>query len=157
MKFNDAAVGAVLLVLGVAVLVRVPSFPPIPGQQVGPGLFPGLVAAGLVLCALLLIVSGLRQRAVEPWFAAGTWTRSPRHVAAFVVTILGPVAYIAFAEKVGFLILAPLLLLALFLAYGVRRNVAIVVAIAVTLVMHFAFYKLLRVPLPWGVLTPFAF
>jgi putative tricarboxylic transport membrane protein len=25
-----------------------------------------------------------------------------------------------------------------------------------TLVIHFAFYKLLRVPLPWGMLTPYA-
>jgi len=83
--------------------------------------------------------------------------RSPRHIAAFLVTLLGPVAYILLAEKVGFLIVGTLLLVALFLAYGVRRNVAIVTAIVVTLVMHFAFYKLLRVPLPWGVLTPFAF
>jgi len=156
MKFNDAAIGAVLLLLGVAVLVHVPSFPPIPGQKVGPGLFPGLVAAGLVACSLMLIAGGLRHRAA-PWFENGAWMRSPRHIAAFLVTLLGPVAYILLADKVGFLIVGTLLLVALFLAYGVRRNVAIVTAIVVTLVMHFAFYKLLRVPLPWGVLTPFAF
>jgi len=157
MKFNDAAIGAVLLLLGIAVLAHVPSFPPIPGQKVGPGLFPGLVAAGLVACSLILIVGGVRQRAAGAWFETGPWMRSPRHVVAFLVTLLGPVAYILLADKVGFLIVGPLLLLALFLAYGVRRNVAIVTAIVVTLVMHFAFYKLLRVPLPWGVLTPFAF
>jgi putative tricarboxylic transport membrane protein len=28
-------------------------------------------------------------------------------------------------------------------------------AIGGTLVVHLAFYKLLRVPLPWGPLTPF--
>lgn len=157
MKFNDAAIGAVLLLLGIAVLIHVPAFPPIPGQKVGPGLFPGIVAAGLVACSLLLIVGGLRQRAAAPWFETGAWMRSPRHIVAFLVTLAAPVAYILLADKVGFLIVGPLLLLALFLAYGVRRNVAIVTAIVVTLVMHFAFYKLLRVPLPWGVLTPFAF
>jgi putative tricarboxylic transport membrane protein len=83
--------------------------------------------------------------------------RSPRHVVAFAVTIAGPVAYVAFADRIGFLIAGPLLLLALFLAYGVRPKVAIVTALVATLVIHFAFYKLLRVPLPWGVLTPFAF
>jgi len=30
------------------------------------------------------------------------------------------------------------------------------VAAIATLLVHFAFYKLLRVPLPWGVLTPWA-
>jgi putative tricarboxylic transport membrane protein len=55
------------------------------------------------------------------------------------------------------LIVGPLVLLALFLAYGVRPVTAIIVAVVVTLVIHYAFYKLLRVPLPWGVLTRFAF
>ena len=34
---------------------------------------------------------------------------------------------------------------------------AIVVALAATVVIWYAFYKLLRVPLPWGVLTGMAF
>jgi putative tricarboxylic transport membrane protein len=155
MKFNDAAFGAVLLALAMAVLVHVPAFPPIPGQKVGPGLFPGLVAAGLAACAIILIVNGLRQRAAQPLFQGGPWLRSPRHVVAFLVTLGGVVAYIAFANVLGFLIVGPLVLLALFIAYGVRPVTAGVTAIAVSLVIHYAFYKLLRVPLPWGVLTPF--
>ena len=31
-----------------------------------------------------------------------------------------------------------------------------VLAAGVTMVMHYGFYSLLRVPLPWGVLTPWA-
>jgi putative tricarboxylic transport membrane protein len=31
------------------------------------------------------------------------------------------------------------------------------VAIVGTILIHLAFYKLLRIPLPWGVLEPFAF
>ena len=156
MKINDAVFGAILLLLGIAVLIHVPSFPRIPGQNVGPGLFPGLVAAGLCACALLLIVGGLRHRASQPWFEAGPWVRSPRHIAAFLVTILAVAAYIAFADAIGFLIVAPLCLIAMFLAYGVRPVTAIVTAIVVSLVIHYAFYKLLRVPLPWGVLTRYA-
>jgi putative tricarboxylic transport membrane protein len=33
---------------------------------------------------------------------------------------------------------------------------SIVIAVIAALVIHFVFYKLLRVPLPWGLLTPFA-
>jgi putative tricarboxylic transport membrane protein len=36
----------------------------------------------------------------------------------------------------------------------VRVVPAIVVALVATLVIHTRFYKLLRVPLPWGVLEP---
>ena len=93
--------------------------------------------------------------AAQPLFQGGPWLRSPRHVIAFFVTLGGVVAYIAFAEALGFLIVGPLVLLALFIAYGVRPVTAVVTAIAVSLVIHYAFYKLLRVPLPWGVLTPF--
>ena len=83
--------------------------------------------------------------------------RSRRHLGAFFVTISAVVAYILLADTLGFLIVGPLVLLALFLAYGVRPTTAIIVAIAVTFVIHYAFYKLLRVPLPWGVLTRFAY
>lgn len=157
MKFNDAVFGAVLLLLALAVLVHVPSFPQMPGQQVGPALFPGLIAVGLVVCALMLIVNGVRHRATEPWIDTGEWMRSRRHIGAFFVTIGAVVAYIVLADQLGFLVIGPVVLLALFLAYGVRPTMAVVVAIAVTLVIHYTFYKLLRVPLPWGVLTRFAY
>jgi putative tricarboxylic transport membrane protein len=157
MKFNDAVFGAILLILGIAVLVHVPSFPQMAGQKVGPALFPGLIAAGLVICALILIVNGVRLRATQPWINTGEWTRSRSHIGAFFVTIGAVIAYIVLADKLGFLIIGPLVLFALFIAYGVRPVTAIVVAIVVAFVIHYAFYKLLRVPLPWGVLTPFAF
>ena len=54
-------------------------------------------------------------------------------------------------------IVAPLALFAMFIAFGVRPVTSVVVAIVGTLVIWYAFYKLLRVPLPWGVLTRFAF
>jgi putative tricarboxylic transport membrane protein len=42
-------------------------------------------------------------------------------------------------------------------AFGVRPGPAVLVAIIGTIVIWYAFYKLLRVPLPWGVLQRFAF
>ena len=157
MKINDAVFGVVLLVLGLAVLWHVQSFPKIPGQNVGPALFPGLIATGLIACALLLIVSGVRSRPHFAWFEGLPWVRSPRHVAAFAALVLSTIAYILFSTSVGFLIVASLGLFAMLVAFGVRRGVAVIVAIMGTLVIWYAFYKLLRVPLPWGVLERFAF
>ena len=157
MKINDAVFGALLLVLGLAVLLHVQSFPKIPGQNVGPALFPGSVAGALVICALLLIVSGVRSRPQSAWFEGPPWMRSPRHAGAFVAVVGSTIAYIVLANAVGFLIIAPLALFAMFIAFGVRRRTAVIVAFVGTLVIWYAFYKLLRVPLPWGVLERFAF
>jgi len=66
-------------------------------------------------------------------------------------------AYIAFADRVGFLIIAPVLLVLWFRVLGVRWGASMLSAVVTTLVIWYAFYKLLRVPLPWGVLTPYAF
>jgi putative tricarboxylic transport membrane protein len=156
-KVNDAVFGVLLLALGVAVLWHVQSFPKIPGQNVGPALFPGSIAAGLIVCAVLLIASGLRSRPAARWFEGLPWTRSPRHVGAFAALVLATIAYILFSTSVGFLIIAPLGLAAMLIAFGVRRRLAVVVAIVGTIVIWYAFYKLLRVPLPWGVLERFAF
>ena len=157
MKFNDAVFGAIFVLLAAVVLVHVQKFPMIPGQQVGPALFPGSIAVGIGICGLLLIVSGLRHRASQPWFVAEAWTRSTRHVVAFLAVIVATVAYIYLAEVLGFLIVGPVILFVLFLLFGVRPRLAAIVAIASTFVIWYAFYKLLRVPLPWGVLTPWAF
>ncbi|HEX2548041.1 MAG TPA: tripartite tricarboxylate transporter TctB family protein [Ramlibacter sp.] len=156
MKLNDAVFGLLLIALGGGVLFAVQGYPKIPGQPVGPALFPGLIAAGLCVAGLLLVVRGLRHRADQPWLGWDDWVRSPRHALALAVLLGGIVFYILVANKLGFLLTAPLILLALFFVLGVRPVTAVIVAVVATLVVHFAFYKLLRVPLPWGVLTEFA-
>jgi putative tricarboxylic transport membrane protein len=157
MKISDAIFGVVLLALGLVVLVHVQAFPKIPGQQVGPALFPGVVAAGLAICGVLLIVSGIRQRGEVPWFRMADWVRSGQHLLAFAAIVLGVVAYIRWADDLGFLLLAPILLLVWLVALRVRLVPAVMTAIVVTFAIWYAFYKLLRVPLPWGVLKPWAF
>jgi len=157
MKINDAIFGAVLVLLGVVVIVHVQSFPRIPGQQVGPGLFPGLIAAAFAVCGALLIVSGVRNRAAEPWYETAEWMRSGRHFVAFAAIVGGVAAYVWLAGTIGFLIIAPVLLFIWFTTLGVRRKAAVVVALIATLVIWYAFYKVLRVPLPWGLLTGIAF
>ena len=157
MKINDAIIGAVLALLGVAVLVHVQSFPTIPGQQYGPALFPGTIALGFVISGTLLVVAGIRHRGGAPWVSGDAWMRSMPHVRALLAIIAGLVAYIFLADVVGFLIVAPILLFIWFIVLGVRVTTALIASIVTTLVIWYAFYKLLRVPLPWGILTKFAF
>ncbi|MBC5783250.1 tripartite tricarboxylate transporter TctB family protein [Ramlibacter sp. USB13] len=152
MKLNDAVFGVLLLLLGAAVLAAIQGYPKIPGQPVGPALFPGLIAAGLCICGVLLVAKGLRHRAEQHWLVWDDWVRSPRHVLAFVVLIGSILFYILAADKLGFLLTAAIILAALFLVLRVRPLGAITIAIVASLLVHFAFYKLLRVPLPWGML-----
>lgn len=156
MKINDAVFGLLLLVLGAAVLAVVQGYPKIPGQQVGPALFPGLIAAGLCVCGALLLVAGLRTRATVPWLRFDEWVRSPRHVLAFVLVLASVVFYMLASERLGFLLTSVAILSVLMWVLQVKPVRAVLIAIVATLVIHTLFYKLLRVPLPWGVLTPYA-
>lgn len=156
MKLNDAVLGLLFAALGAAVLLGVQGLPKIPGQPVGPALFPGLIACGLCVTGVLLMASGWRQRASQPWLTWEPWVRSPRHVLALAVLLGSVVLYIVAAERIGFLPLSFAILAALFTALRVPPRRALLLALVATLVVHFAFYKLLRVPLPWGLLTPWA-
>lgn len=156
MKLNDAIFGLLLLVLGITVLVVVQVFPKIPGQQVGPALFPGLIAVGLCVGGLLLLLNGWHERASVPWLMLEDWVSSPRHLLAFVLLIGAVVFYMLASAKLGFLLSSVMILSALFCVLRVPLFKSVLVAVVATLLIHLAFYKLLRVPLPWGVLQNFA-
>jgi putative tricarboxylic transport membrane protein len=155
-KLNDAIFGLVLLALGSAVLFAIQGYPKIPGQPVGPALFPGLIACGLCVTGAMLVVRGWRERAGHRWLAWEDWVHSPRHIVALVVLIGSVVFYIEASNWLGFLPVAVLILLSMFLVLRVPLPRAVLIAVVATLLIHFAFYKLLRVPLPWGLLTPYA-
>lgn len=156
MKLNDAVFGLLLLVLGASVLFIVQDYPTIPGQQVGPALFPGLIAVGLCVGGAMLLVRGWRARAAVPWLVMDDWVRSPRHVLALVVLIGSVLFYILVSQWLGFLFSAVLILTVLFRVLQLSLARSVLIAVVATVVIHLAFYKLLRVPLPWGVLTPYA-
>jgi putative tricarboxylic transport membrane protein len=150
MKLNDKLWGALMLALALAVLWNVQSFPPIPGQNIGPGAFPALLAAILAACAILLIVRGVRDGGA--WITFGDWTRSPRHVGNFLLTIAALGFYIVAADRLGFILSISLILVALFVKLGVKPRLALPIAVGTAFFIHVIFYKLLRVSLPWGVL-----
>jgi putative tricarboxylic transport membrane protein len=157
-KFNDAVSGAVLLALALAVLINIQSFPKIPGQNIGPGAFPGLLATLLAGCAVLLIIKGLRARVAkrDAWFTAGDWLAQRVPMRNFIVTVACLVFYIVASEWLGFIPCAIIVQVAMFLTLGVPRKLILPIAIVVALVIHTVFYRGLRVPLPWGLLLPVA-
>lgn len=152
MRSVDLRVGAALVLLAVAVLWSASAFPAVPGQKLGAGFLPMLVGAGLLLCGLGLVWRSWQGQGYD---SPAARPASSRRDQISALTIVGTVlVYIALADKLGFLLVAPLCLLAVFRVLQVGWGPALGWALAGTLLVHVAFYKLLRVPLPWGVLRP---
>lgn len=152
MRAIDLRVGVALALLAAAVLWSAQAFPVVPGQQLGAGFLPKLVGVGLLLCGLGLVLRSLRGRAYDDLVAAPS--SSWRDIGSALLILATIAAYIGLADRLGFLLVAPLCLLAVFRVLRVRWGPAVLWALAGTLLVHVAFYKLLRVPLPWGVLRP---
>ena len=155
MRLNDTFTGGLLLILGIAIIAYAQTFPLSPGQSFGPGLFPSLAGGGLMICGLRLLWVGVRQRgtAAMEW---DDWVRRPRMVLNCGLVIGDLIFYALVVDRVGFFITAFVFVAVLFLAFGVRRRWIPLLAASVTLGLHFAFYTLLRVPLPWGWLEAIA-
>jgi putative tricarboxylic transport membrane protein len=156
MKIHDLLSGLLLLALALAIGVNISGFPTIPGQNIGPAAFPGLLAVLLAFCAVLLIIKGLRsqRQQPQPWLVPGDWLRSASHRRNFFITLACLLFYILLSDVLGFLISASLILVVMFSALGVRARMVVPLALLVTLVIHTVFYKGLRVPLPWGLMLP---
>ena len=153
MRNVDRRLGAALALLATAVLWSARSFPAVPGQKLGAGFLPSLVGAGLLLCGLGLMGRSLRSGAYALMDEAPASSRRDLFSALMIVTSV--LAYLALADKLGVLLIAPLCLTVVFMVLDVKLLPALAWALAGTLLVHLAFYKLLRVPLPWGLLRPF--
>ncbi len=156
MKINEALIGLILGIFSIFVFLTAQTFPVIPGQDFGAALFPKLIGAGLLLCSILLVIQGIRNRKTSAPMAMPAWLRHKPSVLRFLMIPASLVFYFEFADTLGFLVTAVILLFALFLVFKVRWPVAVAVALLGALVIHFMFYSILMVPLPWGVLETVA-
>jgi putative tricarboxylic transport membrane protein len=163
-RIDDTIWGAALVALGGTVFVHVQRFPSIPGQSVGPGAFPGVLGVALALCGVLLLVRGLRARwaagagggARPPWVEWPDWFGAPRQRLGFVVLVAVCLFYLLAAGRLGFIPCGTVFLTALMVVLQVRPGRALLLGVVMTLLIHHVFYKLLKVPLPWGLLESIA-
>ena len=163
MKLSDRLTGAMLLVLGALAWWGGSKLPPVPGQQVGPDVFPMVIGIGLMLCGLLIILgigkgfeedekiiaseSGEVAEALPEADAPG----GLRGLLSGWKALLPPAAlffYYFASERLGFWLTATLMVLVL-----ARSQGGILLALLAPPLVHLVFYKLLRVPLPPGLLN----
>jgi putative tricarboxylic transport membrane protein len=80
-----------------------------------------------------------------------------RSRAAVLAVFAGVVFYILAADKLGFF-LTGIAIIALWVrVLGASWRMTLLMAVIAPLIIHLAFYKGLRVPLPWGLLEQWAF
>jgi putative tricarboxylic transport membrane protein len=162
MRLPDRVIGLLIFGLGAVAAYAGSRLPPVPGQQVGPNVFPLVIGVGLCLCGLMIAFGIGRsfEEEAEVDLAAHSDRPAEEQVLAahgplYKLRVLIPPALLVFyavaAERLGFYVTSALMILVASLAFGGRPRLAIPLALLAPLLVHLAFYKLLRVPLPVGL------
>jgi putative tricarboxylic transport membrane protein len=157
MHLSDRITGAFLVLLGALAFWGGSRLPGVPGQDVGPAVFPMVIGTGLVLCGTLIAL-GIGRSFEAPEADAheplpGLAGRLGRF--APLAALLPPallLAYVYVVEWLGFLSTAAIMVGVTALALGASTRLAIGMALVAPPAVHLVFYKLLRVPLPDGLL-----
>lgn len=165
MLLSDRTTGIAVAALGVAAFYGGSLQPPVPGQQVGPSVFPMVIGTGLVVCGILIALGVGRsfEEAAEADLGTiegsreATAAAPPPPLLAGLRALLPPALllfYVLAVDPLGFVLTAGLMVLAMVLAFRGSWRLAAILTVAAPLAIHLVFYKLLRVPLPEGLLTP---
>lgn len=141
-----------VLALGMACAVAAWLLPDAPGYaKIGPGLFPAIVAAGLVVTGALLLkealVSGFRALPEEP---RGVFDRR-----AFLWVSGGLAGHTALIAGLGFVLAATMLFCCVARAFGsARPRRDAILGLALNSVVYAIFTQALTLSLPWGAWLP---
>lgn len=154
MKFNDAIPGVMFLAIGIFTFIHAGGFTRFPGVPYGPDLFPRIIAVMMGGGGLILIISGLRSANRAPWLELSDWARQPRSYVLFFSVVGAVLFYMFVSEALGFLLTGFLMLSGLLIVTrGLATMVSsVLLAAAVTVLIHLLFAEVLRVPLPFGIL-----
>ena len=162
MRLSDRVTGLFTFALGAAAAYGGSRLPPVPGQQVGPNVFPLVIGIGLCLCGLMIAfgIGHSFEEEAEADLAAHSAIPSEEQVLAahgflYKLRVLIPPAllifYVLFVDALGFYVTTAVMIVVAALVFGARPRLAIPVALIAPVVVHLVFYKLLRVPLPAGL------
>src|SRR5690606_36565690 len=148
-------IGTFFVLFGSIVLYLALSLPqPLTATRIayGPGFFPKILGAVILLCGLLMAIKGRDFTDDEDHSRQlGDWSQYTRLVIVITLTTI----YIWFSDEIGFLILAPFILFVLLMIGRVSFIQSLLISIVAPIIIYGLFAKLLLVPLPLGLLSPF--
>lgn len=154
MKANDAITGGIFLAVAIFAFLYAGTFTPLPGVKYGPDLFPRLVAVLMGLGGVILIAGALRPAGRQPMLSHAEWARNPRSYLIIAAVLGSIIFYIFLSGMLGFILTGFIMLSGLLVATrGVSRTVSsLVISACVVIVLYMIFARLLRVPLPVGLI-----
>jgi putative tricarboxylic transport membrane protein len=161
MHLSDRVTGSTLIVLGSLAIYGASRLPPMPGQDIGPSVFPTVIGAGLALCGAM-IAFGIGRSYEDEAEAELAAHQDPRqriepaqsrfHGLRALIPIALLLFYVVAADLVGFVPIAAIIIATMALSLGANWKHALPLALIMPPVVHLLFSKLLRVPLPIGIL-----
>jgi putative tricarboxylic transport membrane protein len=145
----EAAIAAGLVAIGAFVAVQTYGLPEAPGYaKVGPRLFPGLIAAGLFVCGVLL----LREALTGGFRKLPEVTRPPIDWPAFGWVSAGVLAHMLVIGWAGFIVASTVLFACCARAFGSRRVLHdVLIGVALAVVVFLVFTRGLGLALPSGL------
>lgn len=152
MRLNDTILGVLILVFGLAIVIASLELPDMPGQEVGPDLFPTIIGAGFILCGAFMAWRARKDWRGQALVSFEAWRGGSRKIVAVVWLIGGMVVYIAVFDWAGFILLSMVYTGGLMFILGVRPLPAVFWSLGLTLFVYELFTRMLYVPLPGGFL-----
>src|SRR5262245_18813418 len=164
MQLSDRVTGLFMVALGSLAAYGGSRLPPVPGQQIGPNVFPLVVGIGLAICGAMIALRIGRRYEDEAEADLARLTAQNVMEADIAVRVPGWFSlkalvppdlllfYVVAVDALGFLPTAAVMVLTASLALGAHVRLAVPLAIAAPLFVNLVFAKLLRVPLPSGLL-----
>ncbi|MBQ0822066.1 tripartite tricarboxylate transporter TctB family protein [Microvirga sp. HBU67558] len=161
MQLSDRITGSFVATLGVLSAYGGSRLPPVPGQDIGPSAFPIVIGIGLILCGVLITlgIGHSFEEEAEADLAAvegpSQHAQTTKPLIYRLRALLPPgllLFYVVAVDRLGFLPTAAVMIFVGALAFGAKLRVALPLAAIAPIAIHLIFYKLLRVPLPAGLL-----
>lgn len=150
MTLPDRIGGLVLVALGVAVVIASLRLPSIPGQPIGPAVFPMVLGAALCLSGLVIAVRPQRQTIPQSDQLASFSIMGALHLLSPVAILL--LGYFIMAS-LGFLLTGFLIVFITSLLLRGSVIGSLLLSVVMTVLIYTIFASLLRVPLPPGILS----
>jgi len=147
MKKNDIIGGGIFIALGIFIFTQTWNYPSPEKGHPGPDLFPNLLALLFIGFGLALILKARKLISAEAEIVPG-----PKKIANALFVLAIVAVYVGVANFVGFLITSAVLLFLLMKKLGVTILKSAIASVIITLFINLMFSKILRVPLPYGIL-----
>jgi putative tricarboxylic transport membrane protein len=151
MQKADKITGILLMILSTIFGVQALRLPgPIGGRGVGPGGFPLVVSAGLLICGILLVCRSVRGKGVDG-NPSLVWPQF-RGQTNFYIVFIASFAYLVLIYLLGF-VLCTFLYLSLLIKFlgKFRWRSVILISVPSTIFLYYAFKVWFYMPFPQGM------